>query len=82
LTKVAPIYPPFARQRKASGEVRVAITINENGRVIEAKAISGHPELRSAAEDAARKWVFRPTRVDGKPMRQQDVLTFIFSLPQ
>jgi len=82
LTKVTPIYPPFARQLKASGEVQVAITINENGRVIEAKAISGHPELRSAAEDAARKWVFKPTRLDGKPMRQQDVLTFIFSLPQ
>src|SRR5262245_47223976 len=82
LTKVAPIYPPFAKQIKASGEVQVAITINESGRVIEAKAISGHPELRSAAEEAARKWVFRPTRLDGKPMRQQDVLTFIFSLPQ
>jgi hypothetical protein len=27
LTKVAPIYPPFARQIKASGEVQVAITI-------------------------------------------------------
>src|SRR5262245_21111662 len=82
LTKVAPIYPPFARQIKASGEVQVAITINESGRVIEAKAISGPPALRSAAEDAARKWVFRPMRLDGKLMRQQDVLTFIFSLPQ
>jgi len=82
LTKVAPIYPPFAKQIKASGEVQVAITIDERGRVIEAKAISGHPELRSAAEDAAKKWVFRPTRLDGKPMRQQDVLTFIFSLSQ
>src|SRR5262249_13460329 len=77
LTKVAPIYPPFAKQLKASGEVQVSITINESGRVIEAKAISGHPELRSAAEDAARKWTFRPMRIDGKPMRQQDVLTFI-----
>ena len=81
LTKVAPIYPPFAKQLKASGEVQVSITINESGRVIEAKAISGHPELRSAAEDAARKWTFRPMRIDGKPMRQQDVLTFIFNLP-
>jgi len=82
LTKVAPIYPPFARQIKASGEVQVAITINEKGLVIEAKAISGHTALRASAEEAAKKWVFRPTRIDGKPMRQQDVLTFIFSLPQ
>jgi TonB family protein len=82
LTKVSPIYPPIARQMKASGEIQVEITIDENGRVIEAKAISGHPALRAAAEDAARKWVFRPMRVDGKSMKQRDVLTFNFSHPQ
>jgi TonB family protein len=79
LTKVTPIYPPMAKQMKASGEVQVEITIDENGRVIQAKAISGHPMLRAAAEDAARKWVFRPMRVDGKSMKQRDVLTFNFS---
>jgi TonB family protein len=82
LTRVTPVYPPIAKQMNASGAVQVAITIDENGQVIEAKAISGHPALRSAAEEAARKWVFRPTRLDGKSMRQQDVLTFIFRLPQ
>ncbi|HEY9431712.1 MAG TPA: energy transducer TonB [Blastocatellia bacterium] len=82
LTKVAPIYPPIAKRMNASGAVQVAITIGENGRVIEAKAISGHPALRSAAEEAAKKWVFRPASLDGKPMRQQDVLTFSFNPPQ
>ena len=82
LTKVAPIYPPAAKKMNASGAVQVAITIGENGRVIEAKAISGHPALRSAAEEAAKKWFFRPASLDGKPMRQQDVLTFLFDLPK
>jgi TonB family protein len=82
LTKVAPIFPPIAKTMNASGAVQVAITIDENGLVIEAKAISGHPALRSAAEDAARKWVFRPASLDGKPIRQQDVLTFNFNPPQ
>jgi len=82
LTKVAPIYPPTARQMNASGAVQVAITIGENGRVTEAKAISGHPALRSAAEEAAKKWVFRPASLDGRPMKQQDVLTFSFNPPQ
>jgi TonB family protein len=82
LTRVAAIYPPIAKKMKASGEVQVAITIDENGRVIEAKATSGHPTLRSAAEEAAKKWVFRPASLDGKPMRQRDVLTFTFNLPQ
>jgi TonB family protein len=82
LTKAFPIYPPIARQMKASGEVQVEITIDENGRVIEAKAISGPSVLRAAAEEAARKWVFRPMRVDGKSMKQRDVLTFNFARPQ
>ena len=33
----------------------MAITIDENGRVIEAKAIRGHPVLRAAAEEAAQE---------------------------
>jgi TonB family protein len=82
LTKAAAIYPPIAKQMKASGAVQVGITIDEKGRVIEAKAISGHPALRPAAEEAAKKWVFRPASLDGKPMRQRDVLTFTFNLPQ
>ena len=81
VTKVSPIYPPIAKQMKAWGEVQVEITIDENGRVIEAKAISGPSVLRAAAEDAARKWVFRPIRVDGRSMKQRDVLTFNFSHP-
>jgi TonB family protein len=82
LTKAAAIYPPIAKQMKASGAVQVAITIDENGRVIDAKAVSGHPALRPAAEEAAKKWVFRPASLDGKPMKQRDVLTFTFNLPQ
>jgi TonB family protein len=81
ITKVQPVYPPTAKQVNASGEVRVAIVIGENGRVISAKAVSGHPVLRSAAEDAAMKWVFRPTLLDGKPVKQPGTLTFIFNLP-
>jgi TonB family protein len=82
VTKVQPTYPSIAKQINAGGEVQVAILINENGRVIEAKAIKGHPVLRAAAEDAARKWVFRPTLLDGKPVKQPGTLTFVFTAPR
>ncbi len=82
VTRVMPVYPAFARQVKASGEVQVEIIIDESGRVIEAKSKSGHPMLRSAAEDAARKWVFKPTLLGGKPVKQQGLLTFVFTLPE
>jgi TonB family protein len=78
ITRVEPIYPPTARMMKAFGTVRVQVTISETGSVIDAKAISGHQALRSAAVDAAYKWVFKPTTVNGEPIKVQGVLTFNF----
>jgi TonB family protein len=82
LERVQPLYPAIARQANAAGEVVVQIIINENGRVIEAKSTKGHPLLRNAAEEAAKRWVFRPTLLDGKPVRQTGNLTFIFTPPR
>lgn len=78
ITKVEPVYPPTARVMKAFGTVRVQITISETGRVIDAKAISGHQALRSAAVEAASKWVFKPTTVNGSPIKVQGILNFTF----
>jgi len=82
VTRVQPVYPSIAKQINASGEVLVSVMINENGRVIDAKAIKGHPVLRAAAEEAARKWVFKPTLLDGKPVKQPGTLTFVFTPPR
>ncbi len=82
ITRVTPVYPSIAKQMNAAGEVQVEITIDETGRVIEAKAISGPAVLRNAAEEAARKWVFKPTLLDGSPIRQNGTLTFVFTRPQ
>jgi TonB family protein len=78
ITRVEPTYPPTARMMRAFGTVRVQITISETGKVIDAKAISGHQALRSAAVDAAYKWVFKPTTVNGEPIKVQGALTFNF----
>jgi TonB family protein len=50
-----PVYPPMAKQIGASGEVRVQVAVDGNGNVISARAVTGHPLLRSAAETAARQ---------------------------
>jgi len=78
ITEVKPEYPPTAKKMNATGTVEVEITISEAGLVIEAKAISGHLALRSAAVEAARKWVFKPPMLNGKPIRVKSVLTFVF----
>lgn len=55
-----PAYPAAARQMRAAGEVRVRVAVDERGNVISARAVSGHPLLRSSAESAARQSKIRP----------------------
>ena len=80
LKRVNPTYPPVAKAAKATGIVQVQITVSEEGKVIEANAISGHPLLRDAAVEAARQWEFKPTQLSGAPVKAQSTLTFNFTL--
>src|SRR5215813_9360744 len=79
ITKAKPVYPQNAKRMNATGPVEVEITISEEGLVVDAKAISGHLALRSAAVEAARKWVFKPETLNGAKVRTKSVLTFIFA---
>lgn len=79
ITKVMPIYPASARSMNAYGNVEVQVTVSEDGFVIDAKAVSGHPALRSAAVEAARKWIFKPSTLGGAPVKVQSILTFVFA---
>jgi protein TonB len=80
IKRVQPPYPPIAKAARASGAVQVQVTIGEDGRVIDAAVVSGHPLLRDAAVQAARQWVFKPTELSGVPVKVQGVLTFNFTL--
>jgi TonB family protein len=79
VTRVMPVYPASARSVNAFGKVQVRIVVSEAGRVIEATAINGHPALRGSAMDAARKWVYKPTILNGAPVKVETILTFSFA---
>ena len=76
LTK--PVYPASAKQMRASGQVPVQITVDESGRVISAKATSGHPLLRQAAENAARSSRFNPATVSGQTVKSVGTVVYNF----
>jgi TonB family protein len=79
VTRVKPVYLASARRMNAHGPVEVRIIISPEGKVIEAEAISGHIALRTAAVEAARRWVFKPTTIDGVPVNTESILTFVFA---
>lgn len=73
-----PPYPPAARAVRASGAVSVQVLIDENGNVVSASAVSGHPLLRAAAAAAARGAKFSPTKLSGQPVKVSGVITYNF----
>ncbi|HEY0079058.1 MAG TPA: cytochrome c oxidase assembly factor Coa1 family protein [Pyrinomonadaceae bacterium] len=80
ISKPQPPYPPVARAVKAQGTVTVQVTIDEEGRVVSANAVSGHPLLQAAAVAAARQARFSPTQLSGQPVRVSGVITYNFVL--
>jgi TonB family protein len=59
-SRVAPVYPEIAKRMKISGVVTVQATVDPEGKVTDAKAVSGNRALSPAAEEAVRKWRFAP----------------------
>jgi len=62
----------------ASGVVLVAIMIDEQGGVVEARAVSGPQHLHAAAVAAARLARFSPTLLMGEPVRVSGTLSYNF----
>ena len=76
-----PAYPPIARAAHASGTVTVKVLIDEQGNVVAAYAVDGHPLLQAASVAAARKSRFSPTLLEGEPVKVTGVIQFHFVLP-
>lgn len=80
INKPAPAYPMLAKQARVQGAVAVEILINEQGRVVSARATSGHALLRAAAQASAYQATFSPTSISGHPVKVAGVITYNFIL--
>jgi len=75
---VKPEYPASARAVRASDEVSVKVLIDEEGSVVSAEAVSGHPLLHAAAVNAALLSKFRPASSSGQPVKVEGVVVYNF----
>jgi len=75
---VQPAYPAIAKASRASGQVDVQVTIDEEGNVISAQAVSGNPLLHAAAVAAARASKFAPTKLSGQPVKITGKIVYNF----
>jgi TonB family protein len=79
-TKVAPEYPPIARQLKIEGAVELEAVVTEAGVVEKVNIVSGNPVLTRPASDAIKKWKFAPFTSDGKAVKALVPVTLSFKL--
>lgn len=73
-----PVYPAMARQMNIQGKVVVQVTLDEEGKVLSAKATSGPPALRSVSEDAAKKSKFNAVKMGDKTVKATGYVVFNF----
>ena len=75
-----PPYPMIAKQLHIQGTVNVQVVINETGKVISAKAVSGNASLITAAQQAALQARFSPTMLGDQPVKVSGIITYNFAL--
>jgi TonB family protein len=75
-----PTYPAMAKQIRLQGPVNIQILVDEQGKVISAQIVSGHPILSPSAKDAAMRARFTPTVLNGQAVKIQGVITYNFVL--
>lgn len=85
ISKVNPVYPESARQKKIEGLVVIEATVSDRGDVTSvavAKGIAGDEgkALAEAAMAAVRQWKFEPAKRDGKSVELKYKVTINFKL--
>jgi TonB family protein len=76
-----PIYPPEAKAAGVQGTVKLQILIGTDGHVKETTTISGDPQLIEGATDAAKQYVYKPTKLNGQATQVMTEVEIVFRLP-
>jgi TonB family protein len=80
IAKVAPVYPPLARQAHIQGAVVMKVRISKSGDVENLQLYSGHPMLAPAAIEAVKQWKYKPYLINGDPVEVETRVTVNFTL--
>src|SRR5712691_7946280 len=82
IKKIAPPYPPLAKQARIQGTVRFNATISKEGTIQNLTLVSGHPLLVPAATEAVKQWVYKPTLLNGDAVEVLTTIDVNFTLSQ
>jgi protein TonB len=75
-----PRYPALALAAHIEGTVVIDAVIDEQGNVVEARAVDGPPLLIAAALEAVSSWKYQPTYLNGQPVALKTHVQVVFRL--
>jgi TonB family protein len=76
---VTPSYSAAAKSLGLKGTVKIQVVIDEDGKVISATAISGHPLLTVNAVAAAKRSTFTPTTLSKQKVKVSGFIVYNFT---
>ena len=79
---VWPRYPRPGNRYGSTETVKVRATIGRHGEVVDVKRVSGSISLLPDAMGAMRRWRYKPTLLNGRPVQAQQDVTIEFRPPQ
>lgn len=68
VNKVAPTYPPEAKEKGLGGTVKLQAIIAKDGTVKELTVLSGDQIFIPNTLEAVKQWTYEPTNLNGKPI--------------
>jgi protein TonB len=80
LAPIQPVYPAIARAARQGGTVIVLATIDKQGRIVNARALSGPIMLQSAAVEAVARARYKPYLLNGQPADVETTVSITFNI--
>ena len=80
IRKVQPEYPIEAKAAGVQGRVRYTAHIAQDGTVTRLELVSGHPLLVDVARKSIRRWLYKPTLLNGQPVAVITEIVITFTL--
>jgi TonB family protein len=65
IREVAPVFPQAAREANILDPVRLRLEVDEEGNVLDAVVLEGHPLLNELAIRSSKQWKYEPAYLNG-----------------
>jgi len=83
IKKVQPIYPVAAKEARIQGTVELEAVISKDGVPVDLRVVSSpSDDLSNSALEAVRQWRYRPTLLNGNPVKIVTVVIVNYTLSE